>query len=157
MRTIRVSLKTIRAAIARAQTVSDDWQAQLCEIALIPAVAKRWKELNSRLPGLAITRHDGAPHIGMTPYDNRAVTDWTVYAGYVLIYFPESGKGWNSVRDNYYCHSPSSAWNGIRRETVSQFLEDLRMVALGYTNPEIMRSLERAKIVVTGLPAQAAA
>ena len=150
MRTIKVSLTTLRDAIARAHAVSDDWQAECCEIALIPAVAKRYAELNApRLPAVAVIRHDGRHCIGMTPDDNRAVADWAEFTGYTLGYGLEVAR-WNSVRSDYYSHSPSTCWNGMSRETVSQFVHDLRMVAIGYDHPEHWRTIERAGIRVTG-------
>jgi hypothetical protein len=157
MRTIAVSLKTIRAAIARAEKLSSDWQAQCCEIALIPAIAKRWAELNTNhFQNVHLDRHEGEPHLDYTPEQNHAVKDWSAFAGYVLRYSSDpsiSNWGWNSVRSDCYGHSPCTAWDGMRRETVSQFLHDLRMLGLGYRHPELMKSLERAKIRVTGIEA----
>jgi hypothetical protein len=152
MRTVTVSLRALQRALKAAKSSSDDWQAECCEIALIPAVAKRWAELNAdRFQNVHLDRYEGKPHIGMLPDGNRAVADWSEYAGYVLHYSADpsiSNWGWNSVRQEYYGHSPSTAWDGMRRETISQFIHDLRMVALGYDHPEINRSIDRAKIRV---------
>ena len=147
MRTIKVSIARLRAAIERAEQVSDDWQAQCCEIALIPQIARRYAELNDRFPAVAVKRHEGKPHKGMTRDDNLAVPDWSVYAGYVLNYGIDNYR-WNSVSTDHYGHSPSTCWSGMGRETVSQFIHDLRMLALGYSHTEILRSIERAKIQV---------
>ncbi len=153
MKTLTISLKTIRAALARAAAVSDDWQAECCEIAMIPAVARRLAELNTRhFPRLTMTRHEGKPHQNMRPEDNLAVKDWTVYAGYVLLYNaspPGPFMGWNAVRADYYSHSPGTAWNGLRREAISEFIHDLRMIAHGHDHPESRATLDRAGIRLT--------
>ena len=157
MQRIKISIRTIKAAIARANAMFDDWQAECCEIAMIPAIAKRYAELNrDRFQhGVAVICHPGKCHKGMTRDDNLAVKDWTEYAGYVLHYAPNGAYlgpwSWNAVKPDYYCHSPSTTWDGMRRETVSQFIHDLRMLALGYDHPETRRSIERAHLTVTGV------
>lgn len=150
MRTIKIKLSAIQEAIEAAHAVSDDWQAECLEILRIPAIAKRWRELNPRFPAVEIRRHDGAPHKGFQPDDNRAIGErnrWSEYAGYVFTYGLE-GCGWNSVKDDYYGHSPSSAWNGCGRETICRFAEALRMFALGYDHDELRRSLKNAGIAL---------
>jgi hypothetical protein len=160
MRTIEVSLESIRLAMERAHDRSDDWQAELCEIALIPVIAKRWQELNPNFQGLHLERVPGLPHILKTPDDNRAIGDakrWAEYAGYVLVLFGEGENRytWNAVRPDWYGHSPSTAWNGMRRETVSQFIETLRMVACGNEHDEYTKNLARAGIMLAGQAAVA--
>ena len=155
MRTIRLSIQTINRAIAKAQTQSDDWQAECCEILLIPAIAKRWRELNTRFPGVHLVRHDGMPHRGFQPSGNQAIGErdgWAEFAGYCLRYSDTiEGYGWNSVRSNYYAHSPSCAWNGVTRETICRFVESIRAIANGHNWHEDEEMLARVKIVVTGV------
>jgi len=126
MRTLKVKASTIGKAAARAKVTSDDWQAVLVEILLVPQVYKRWQTLNAdRFDALLITRHPGQKPTG-TREDNLArcaAKSWAQYAGYTL-----SGIGgyrWNSVTDDWYGHAPSCCWDGVRRETRSFFIEAL--------------------------------
>ena len=115
----------LRRALARAARVSDEWQARYLEILLIPQVYRRWRQVNCPYFGeeLSIARHPGRPYIGYTREQNLAVEDWSKLTGYVLRY--TDGYGWNSVRGDYYSHSPATCWDGVRRETFHSFVESL--------------------------------
>ena len=120
LRRIKVRASAVADAIAQGRAVSDDWQAQNLEIALLPNVAKRLADVNR---GATVTRHKGLPHKGMSRDDNAAVTDWSAFAGYVVTGF--GGVAWNRVgegRERGYCHGPSRAWDGMRRECFCAFL-----------------------------------
>ena len=151
MKTIRVSRQTVARAIERANAASDDWQAELLELLLIPSLAKRWQELNPQFPQVAIVRHSGKPHKGYTRDDNLAVKDWTPFAGYLFQYDPEQHWNWNAVRTDWYSHSASTAWNGVRRDTICSWVEDIRMLALGYDDRSYHATLARTKIVLTSV------
>jgi len=128
MRTIKVRLSEIQAAVERAQREHSDWQAQLLEILLIPKVLRRWQEANRpRFTQPTIQRHPGFRWPGGRE-KARQVTDWSIYGGYVFTYGPSTSLRWNSVRQDYYSHSPSTCWDGVRRETNHSFLESLRDV-----------------------------
>lgn len=139
MKTITVKASDIRNAIARAQTVSDDWQAQHIEILRQPRIYKRWQELNSDR-NLTLAYHSGQKPTG----DREAnlarceAKTWAEYAGYTLDF---GGYRWNAVTDEWYGHSPACCWDGVRRETKSYFIECLR---LAYYCSE--RNLEPAAI-----------
>jgi len=126
-RKIRVWASELVAAQERARKTTDDWQARLIEYLLIPKLTKRWREANSdRFGTLLLERHPGKPHINYTPDDNRAIGQrkgWAEYAGYTLRY--GESYGWNGVRDEYYSHSASTCYDGIRRETYCGFLDAL--------------------------------
>lgn len=145
MKLVTVEMETIKAAMERARTLHDDWQAECLEIILIPSIYKRWRELNDRFP-YELTRHPGLPYLRRTREMNEQVTDWSVFAGYVL-------RGWNVVstgRDRGYSHSAGTAWDGVRRDTISQFAHDLRMLAYGHDHREMQNNLERCGISLTG-------
>ncbi len=131
MKWINVTTQELEAAMQRADALfdQDEWQARCIEIALIPQVYRRLKLLNKKVAP-KITRVKGQPYKGMTPDDNRAVTDWRVYAGYVLT-LCDGLANWNSGdRADYYSHAPSVCFNGMGRELYRvQFVHDLRMVA----------------------------
>ncbi len=123
-----ITMFAIERAIEQAHTISDDWQAELLEILLLPKVYRIWHKLNTRYPDATITRHPGVKVTG-TREDNLARCDaktWRICAGYTFDYGVH-GYTWNSVRDDYYGHSPSTTWDGIRRETACGFVEALRM------------------------------
>lgn len=125
-RTITVKASAIKKAVAKARRLCPkDWQAEILEILLIPKVQRRWQYVNDHIPGLEIKRHKGFPWA-----DGRdealAVEDWTIYAGYEMGYGLEH-LCWNRARSDYYGHSPSSAWDGIRRETYHSFANNLRI------------------------------
>ena len=126
-RTITVKASQIKAAIACANKISDDWQAELIEVLLIPNVYNRWQKVNGHAR-YVVNRHDGQPHKGYKREDNLTVGElnaWDTIAGYTMQY-NGLGWGWNSVRTDYYGHGPSTTWDGIRRETYHSFLESLR-------------------------------
>ncbi len=124
-----ITLKSLEKAITAAHNISDDWQAELLEVLLLPKVYHLWHKLNAEhFPDPTVTRHPGLKPTG-TRDDNLArcqAQTWRQYAGYVFSYGLH-GYTWNSVRDDYYGHSPSTAWDGIRRETVCGFVEALRV------------------------------
>jgi len=127
LRTIQVKVSAIQAAIARAQREHADWQAQPLEILLIPKVLRRWRQVNPRYTWPTITRHPGFPEPA-TRAARDQVEDWSSIRGYAFTYGPETSWRWNSVRDDYYGHSPGTCWDGVRRETNHSFLESLRDV-----------------------------
>ena len=152
---LTIKLSSITKAIAHARELSDDWQAELLEILLMPKVYRLWHKLNSEhFPDPNVTRHPGLKPTG-TRDDNEArckAQTWRQYAGYVFNYGLQSYT-WNSVRDDYYGHSPSTAWDGIRRETTCGFVEALRMahynLAQGKTvSCYIVQCLDAYKIVL---------
>jgi len=131
MRTVHVKASEIAKAIARAESVSDDWQAANLEILCIPSVRRRWRAINRRFPDLQIVRHTGRAHKGMSREDNIKAY-WPEFAGYSLQYGALSDGnawGWNSkARDERdgYSHSASATWDGARRETRCSFCDGLR-------------------------------
>lgn len=131
MKQINVTTQELEAAMQRADAIFDEseWQARCIEIALIPQVYRRLKLLNKKVAP-KITRVKGKSTKGMTVEDNRAVTDWRVYAGYVLTLY-DGVTHWNSSeRADYYSHAPSVCFNGMGRELYRvQFIHDLRMIA----------------------------
>ena len=121
-RKLTVRASEIEKAIQRAEhRAPNDWQAELLEILRIPKVMRRWQKVNLDIhPEPTITFHPGKPwQRGKRP------EDWTTIAGYTFNY-GRVGITWNSVRDDYYGHSPSSAWDGVRRESFCSFAENLR-------------------------------
>jgi hypothetical protein len=120
---IGVTHAEVRRAVDKAikiygETHYDLYSAQRMEILLIPKIYKRWKQLaDIRFAG-------GRPHPEMQSSIVRAANHFG--PGYVVTIW---GGRWNSLRDDYYSHSPGTAWDGVRRETVSQFIEDLYMWA----------------------------
>lgn len=127
LRPITVRMTAVAKAIAKANAISSDWQAELCEIALLPNVYKRWRQINGDRYTLA--RIDGLPHIHHSREQNLAIGQsetWDRYAGYVL------GPSWNSVRPDWFSHGPSCAWNGMRRDTYSRFILDIHQTHCVY-------------------------
>jgi len=119
----------ILAAIATAKAHDEDWQAELLEIATIPAVTAAWRAANKgRL--LTITRIDGIPHKGFTRDANLArcqAQAWAEVSGYTLDYgYGADGLCWNSVRPGHYAHSAGATWDGVRRETYHDLIEQAR-------------------------------
>lgn len=152
MRTITVSLRTVRRAMREAGPITDDWQGAILEILRIPAIAKRWRELNPRYRGLEVVRHAGLPWSKGWRELPGANPDCTVFAGYTLVFDRfDDGKvyGWNSVRSDYYAHSAGTAWDGVRRETIHRFAESLWMIALDHDHPDHRATLARAGIELT--------
>lgn len=126
-RTLTVKASEIEKAIKRAKNFCPkDWQAELLEILLIPKVYRRWQYINDRYPKkVEIKRHQGKPWTGDRD-EALATEDWLIYSGYEFGYGLD-GYCWNRAREDYYGHSPSSAWDGIRRETYHTFAENLRL------------------------------
>lgn len=120
MKTIKVKASVILAAMERGKAIDSCWQAGDIEILLLPSVYKRWQELNARFPYI-VNRVDGLSAAHMTREDNMRITDWTPFAGYELRYANGLG-GWNQRRANGYMHSASVTWDGIRRETIHNFI-----------------------------------
>lgn len=151
MRTITIKHAEVKKAFERAADISSDWQAELCELLLTPKIAKRFSELNIGRLGLKVERHDGEPHKDQQPEDNLKIGErkgWASYAGYTLVLFEcmEGKLAWNSVREDYYGHAPSTCWDGVRRETIHQFLEAIRMLYYGHNHPEYHRVLTAAGV-----------
>lgn len=137
MKLLKVKASEIKQAIDKAKLLSDDWQAEIIEIILIPKVYARWKEINlDRLyRDFTITRHDGLKPWGDREENLKRCNDktWESFFGYTLSWtYPSSSSSaldtyWNRVSADHYGHSPSVCWDGIRRETYSAFVEELRM------------------------------
>ena len=103
---VRVHVSDVKKAIQRAERRSPEWQAEMLEIALIPGVKAGLNRIPQNHRGVKIKRVKGK-------FGN----------GYVL-------EGWNSVRDDYFSYSPSTAWDGLRREYYgAQDIERMRMAA----------------------------
>jgi hypothetical protein len=127
-RVIKVRSSDVAKAIARAKNFCPcDWQGEQIEILRITNVNKRWRGVNAALHrDLRIVRHKGLPYPKHATRDfARDVTDWSIYSGYTL-QFSATGFVWNTVREDYFAHSPAAVWNGIRRETFHSFAEHLR-------------------------------
>lgn len=159
MRTIKIKLNKIKAAIDKARQYSDDWQAELCGLlAFVPKLAKRWQEINlARLPwtnGLKVEFVDGIPHKGSDPENNKRISaagNWAAYAGFTLTLaeFEQGGRSiWNSVREDHFGHSPGTAWDGVRRETIHRFLEAVRCIGIGQEHHEHRHELANVKIQI---------
>lgn len=150
MKTIKIKMKTLLRAIALAEERSNDWQAQCLEIAMIPAIADRWRELNPGFgTGLVVEFHPGNKFtVGVGfPIDCKAL------AGYTLCLMKLEGSPpymWNRVRSEWYSHSASTCWNGMGRETICRFIEQLRMAALGHEpDAQVLRG---AKVEIVDEP-----
>jgi len=132
--TLYVNASDILSACEVAQMWSSDRQAELCEIILsVPGVMDHWREMNNRQ--IELRRHEGIPHINHQPDDNRAVGEakqWHLYAGYVFYLDGRANYSYNGVHEDWYSHSPSCAWDGIRRETYSGWLENMRALAYSW-------------------------
>lgn len=138
METVTVKRSEVEAAIARVTQLSDEWQAGCCEVARIPAVQARWRELNPNLTGLEVEFHPGLPYERHTPEQNQAIGEnrlWSMYVGWTLKLFDlEGGVGsrYNTVRADWYSHGPSVCWDGMRRSTKCQFIYALTCAGCGY-------------------------
>lgn len=121
MKTIKINLHELGKAIHRANQTTCDWQAEMIEILLIPKIYRRWQELNKQQFNYCpeVTRWPGLPFI--PAYRGKETKCWSLVSGYIV-------TQWNDFRDDYYSHSASTAWDGIRRETVHMFLEKLRHI-----------------------------
>ena len=98
-----------------------EWQAESIEILRLRPLYAHWQALNWPENELTYWPGDRPPH----PPFHEIRSGWTEVRGYVL-------KGWNSVRDEYWAHSPSKAWDGIRRTTYSIFIDWIRLVTSHY-------------------------
>jgi len=147
MQTITLTQARAQRAFAAARAISDEWQAECLELLRIPAITRRWQLLNAaHFPSptrIQIKYHPGKPSIGI-----RAATDWTVYAGYVFTYGnPDCPEyGWNRVRPDWFSHNPANAWEGVRRQTIHEFLEAIRYTLRGYEHEGYWETLQRAGI-----------
>jgi hypothetical protein len=87
-----------------------------------------WRAANrGRL--LTVTRIDGIPHKGFSRDDNLArcqAGTWAEVSGYTLDYGVDAGLIWNSVRPGHYAHSAGATWDGVRRETYHDLIEQAR-------------------------------
>ena len=139
---IVVRLSDVGRAVERAKTLSTDWQAQLCEILLIPQVYARWHEINDYY---TLERVDGIPYSG-TREQNIArgkAGKWNEVNGYIL------GPAWNSVKPDWYSHGASTTWNGLQRETYSRFVQDIHIsysLAVLGKNPGSSEYLQTYKV-----------
>jgi len=125
MHKIKVRFSDIQKAADKARAVSDDWQAIILEVLLIPNVNRRWKQLNPRYPQLELAKHPGEKYPQGLAHRQK-IEDWSVYAGYTLKLSEYSS--WNSVREGTeygFSHGPSVCWDGVRRETVHGFAYNL--------------------------------
>lgn len=108
----RVCRPEVTKALDKAHSVfPQEWQAEAVEIAMIPAVRTAIRKANRQ------------------PFKLRRVKN-KFGPGYVL-------EGWNSLRDEYYSHNPSTTYNGIGREFYGYHaLEQIRSWAHGFTNKD---------------------
>lgn len=131
-RLIRVRASDVVSAISSAQAKFADWQAECLEIALIPAVKRRWQAANrDRYPAIHLRRVAGQPYRGMTRAEAEQICQergWLAYSGYELHLLAGEVYAWNRARADYYGHSPATAWNGMGRETYCSFIEDIRQL-----------------------------
>lgn len=121
-----VKVSDLWAAMRAAQTLyGDDWQAEVLEILLVPPVYAYWRAINTEYGHGAptLTRHAGVPNPGKNVPEDF---DWALVAGYVMRHGCDGVLRWNSVRSDHWCHAPGTAWDGVRRETVHRFAEQLR-------------------------------
>jgi hypothetical protein len=128
MHKIKVRFSDLDKAAKKAKAVSDDWQAIVLEILLIPNVNKRWKQLNKRYPAMELSKHAGEKYPQGLAL-RQEVPDWAVYAGYTLMF--SEGLAWNSVQEGTeygFAHGPSRCWDGIRRETYHDFAYQLYVI-----------------------------
>lgn len=121
-------LSDVRAAIESAKARDDDWQAGLCEIAMLPTVQEAWRAKNDGRD-LAVRRVDGIAHQGFQPADNRARGDaekWAEVGGYILYLSAGAGYTYNDVRPDWYSHSASVTWDGCGRSTRCRVIETVK-------------------------------
>lgn len=120
--TVEIKLSEIERAMKRAEGVygASNWQAKCIEIALVPKIYRKLLSLNARVDP-KITRHAGKNPKSALPTDR-----WSEFAGYTLSLY---GWAWNSVRDDYYSHSPENTWRGMVREFDRvTFIHNLRVI-----------------------------
>lgn len=124
-----LKLSEVRDAVNRALDHDDDWQAQYCEVAMIPIVASAWQASNKNRFAYSVKRVDGLAHIAMEREQNHKRCEekkWAEVSGYLFSYGfeEESGLCWNRVCTGHYSHSASTTWDGIRRETYHDVIEN---------------------------------
>lgn len=144
----RVSMEDVRRAVEMARERDNDWQAQMCEIAMIPAVQSHWRAANRGMPELRIERHDGIEHKGFSRELNRARCDaglWEEVSGYTLVF--SQWSCWNSKRAEHYAHSASSTWDGARRDTYHGFIELLQYASLAEANERMSKTTILAELL----------
>jgi ppGpp synthetase/RelA/SpoT-type nucleotidyltranferase/SAM-dependent methyltransferase len=129
-----VTLDEIRAAMAWAQ---QKWPTQpnASRLAVLtqPHVYKVWQKLN---PGWAIE-----------PAHNDKYGD-----GFVVYREFAGGRiNWNGVKENYFSHSPSVAWDGVRRETYHGFVDALTAMGAGYEDADLNYSEAMRRAYKAGL------
>ncbi len=141
LKVLTVKASQIAKAMERAEQYDRDWQAKCCEIARIPAIARRFATLNRpRFPNAHVEFHNPGKAVGLrwkdlAPESRDLVSsnrEWARVYGWTFKYGLE-GVCWNSVRDDYYGHNASCAWDGIRRETqYHEFLQVLYWLVTGW-------------------------
>lgn len=130
MRNITIKASEVKKASDKAAKVETNcWQATICELLMLPKLAKRWQEFNPRHKGLRIEKHEGQLYPEGYARQNT-VTDWATFAGYTL---KADYWTWNSVPETGdlsrgFSHNPGTAYDGIRRETVYHFAYDLMAI-----------------------------
>lgn len=166
-RLIRVRASDVVRAITRAQAQFDDWQAECLEIALLPAVYRRWQAANrDRYPDIHLRRVPGQPYRSRPRAEAERICQeqgWLAYAGYELHLLAGETYAWNRARADYYGHSPATAWNGMGRETFCNFIEDIRQVVYALlhgtadrVHPELLAHLRSFGVEVVDDMADAA-
>lgn len=121
-------LSEIKAALERAADRDQDWQAAMCEIAMLPAVEAAWRAKNNG-QALAVQRVDGIPHKGFEREDNRARGDakkWAEVSGYILYVHEDLEYTYNDVRDGWYSHSAAVTWDGCGRSSYCRVIETVK-------------------------------
>lgn len=124
----KLLLSEVKAAIERAKERDDDWQAAMCEIAMLPAVQEAWRAKNDGRD-LAVRRVDGIPHQGFQPTDNRARGDarkWAEVGGYILCLSADAGYTYNDIRPDWYSHSAGATWDGCGRSSRCRVIETVK-------------------------------
>ncbi len=134
-KTVTVKASQVAAAIHRARTVDYCFQACVCEIAVLPRVAKLYREVNrDRMPHAHIIAHRPPKEVRLDweniANDTRAklsLTEtkaWARVPGWTFEYGVE-GLVWNRIGDECYSHNAANTYDGMRRETICQFIYDL--------------------------------
>lgn len=121
-------LSDVQAAIERAAERDQDWQAAMCEIAMLPVVEQAWRAKNKG-QALAVRRVDGIPHKGFEREGNRARGDakkWAEVSGYVLYMSEELEYTYNDVRPDWYSHSAAVTWDGCGRSSYCRVIETVK-------------------------------
>lgn len=144
---MNLTVSEVVAAVRRAAEQDSDWQAQACEVAMLPAVEAAWRALNKGR-ALSVTVIPGLPHKGegFTREQNLArcaAGKWNEVSGY--IFDPGlAGLVWSRVSADHYGHSAHVAWEGVCRETYHAVIEvarDLGLEALrGPLSEQVLRT-----------------